>query len=480
MLQSKHHSEVACGILPLTPQSGQVLPLGLIVCGVGLLTWILSLDLGNLIHNKASLMRATDAAVYSAALVQARALNLHAYLNRAQLAHQIAMTHLITMAGAEQYRSKLAGQAARFNPPVPLIGLLFGAKHSAAYASAKLGGVTDQTALRQLSEAFSLHDETTHQVIELVRQQQLNQLIDFRNNALEQVLIKNIGDNGATMRGDSLRQLGIESELTLDELPGFVSRFSGSDSTWQTMLARASKNYTFLNERNHTFRNKWVVNIKCPHKRHELRRKGTTRMSPKGEWSVQDTQSFHALRYNRLIGCYQREYPMGWAMIENIATQRPQEALSEVAGGSPQNFSEQPFWRWVADNGGGGWNIFSGGDNKLSRLWAFQSKIRWVTQGLPSYTTVSPRRGQVLRLGLSVKQSNPLIQTHPLSSSLRSDKPYASAQFERIDALRASAAAETHFESAKTHFTPASDDANLWQPFWRARLIEFSQLPKQK
>ena len=53
-------------VLPLQAlsQCGQVLPFGLILSAVVLIAWVLSLNVGRLVHNKASLLRATDAAVY--------------------------------------------------------------------------------------------------------------------------------------------------------------------------------------------------------------------------------------------------------------------------------------------------------------------------------------------------------------------------------------------------------------------------------
>jgi hypothetical protein len=270
---------------------------------------VLSLNLGRLVHNKASLLRATDAAVYSAAVAQARALNLHAYLNRAQLAQQIAMAHLITMASAQRYRATLARQASRFNPPASLIGMLFGPQYAAAYLAAKAGGLGDQVALAQLSEAFRLHDDVIHRVIERVRGEQLKRLSNQRQQVLNEVLVQNVGASGSSMVGKTLAELGLKAGITVDDLPGFISRFSSAQANWQALLKRVSKQYGFLNDRHHTTRNVWAVSLRCPHKRHELRRKGSTRLEANGTWSVQDHQSFHALRYNRVIGCYQREYP---------------------------------------------------------------------------------------------------------------------------------------------------------------------------
>ena len=459
--------------------SGQVLPLGLLLCALGALAWVLSLNLGRLVHNKASLLRATDAAVYSAAVVQARALNLHAYLNRAQLAQQVAMAHLITTASAERYRATLAQQASRFNPPATLIGFLFAPQHAVAYLSAKAGGVTDSVALGQLAQAFARHDEVIHQVLERVRHEQLKRLVAVRQHVLTDVLVKNVGASGSSLKGTSTEALGLEANLVIDELPGFISRFSGSDARWQALLKRASKKYGFLDDRNQTTRNLWAVNIKCPHKRHELRRKGSTRVSAKGEWSVQDNQSYHALRYNRWIGCYQREYPMGWALVSNTIRQRPTQNDDERLNATPQNFSQQAFWRWVGEQAQGGWNIFSGGDNHLARLWAKQAELRWATQGLPSYTALTPKRGASLRLGLVVKQQSALVHAGTPVEERRFAATFSPTATERIQALHSRAAAETYFEAPSSRLLGSTAAPNLFQPFWKARLIDYSALPVQ-
>ena len=80
--------------------------LGLVLCGAGVLAWGLMLELGRRVHDQSSLHRATDAAAYSAALIQARALNLHASLNRAQIAHQLGMAHIIAVANEPELPRK--------------------------------------------------------------------------------------------------------------------------------------------------------------------------------------------------------------------------------------------------------------------------------------------------------------------------------------------------------------------------------------
>ncbi len=455
-------------------QSGQVLPLGLILCAAVLLAWVLSLNLGRLVHSKASLLRATDAAAYSAAVAQARALNLHAYLNRAQLAQQIAMAHLINMASAQRYRSTLAQQASRFNPPVTLIGMLFGPQYAVAYLAAKAGGLGDQVSLAQLSEAFSRHDEVIHRVIDQVRGEQIKQLSRARRQVLTEVLVNNVGASGSTMVGKTMTELGLEATFTVDELPGFVSRFSSAEARWQALLKRVSKQYGFLSDRHYTKRNYWAINVRCPLKRHELRRKGSLRLGANGTWTAQDTQSFHALRYNRIIGCYHREYPMGWALVTSTARTQASQDLQSAADTEPQNFSKESFWRWVGHQVEGGWNIFSGGDNRLARRWASTSEIRWHTQGMPSYAALTPKRQESLRLAIAVQQQSALIHTGTSSEEKRFGGRFTLKEGDRIQRLQAEAAAQTYFAPPQTSRGVIAAP-NLFQPFWRARLIDIAE-----
>src|SRR3546814_2539631 len=79
---------------------------------------------------------ALDAAAYSGALVQARALNMLAYINRAHVGHQLAMAHLVTLGSWASLGGAQASQLKSGNPPGYLIAMLFGPDHGAAYAAA--------------------------------------------------------------------------------------------------------------------------------------------------------------------------------------------------------------------------------------------------------------------------------------------------------------------------------------------------------
>jgi hypothetical protein len=351
--------------------------------------------------------------------------------------------------------------------------MFFGPQYAAAYVAAKAGGLGDQVALAQLSEAFQRHDEVIHRVIELVRGEQIRRLSNHRQHVLEQVLVQNVGASGSSMGGTELAELGLEVNVTVDDLPGFISRFSSAEANWQALLKRVTKQYGFLNDRHHTTRNVWAVNLRCPHKRHELRRKGSTRLGANGAWSVQDHQSFHALRYNRVIGCYQREYPMGWALVNSTPSSRAQPDAPRASETEPQNFAKEAFWRWVNQQPNGGWNIFSGGDNHLARRWASASEIRWTTQGMPSFAALTLTHKDSIRLAIAVKQQGQLIQMGSSIEEKRFGGRFTLSSPESAHALHAVAAAQTDFILPKTSGN-ATAAPNLFQPFWRARLIDIA------
>ena len=470
-----------------------------LMAALAIIAWAGSHTLGHLAHDKTSLVRATDAAAYSAAVVQARALNLHAYLNRAQLAHQVAMAHLVTIASAERFRATQALQSSAFNPPASVIGMLFGARHSAAYLAARAGGGADAVALGQLEQAFRRHDTLLHEVVAVARGQQIRELIPMRDHAIRQVLVRNVGASGSVLRGDSLESLGVAYAIGLDDLPGKVLRLAGDSPAWQRLLFAVTRQHGYLNDRNSTRRNLWAVSARCPHKRHELRRRGETSLDLQGHWRSSDTLSFHALRSNKIIGCYQREYPMGWAILRadgvalatvpravaGATAGEPRDAVARAgasvgregkdeladADGVPQRFSDQAFWRWVGEQASSDWDIFNGTDNRLATRWGQGASIRWATRGRAGYADLDSGSRAPLRFVLNVRQSaagrNPAREGDRRASSKR-DAGIVAARNESLHTL---SAAHTYF--ARPHPRPdgRTEKPSLFHPYWHARLI---------
>ena len=449
-------------------QQGQVLVLGLIVSSVALLGWVLSYSLGQLVHDKLSLLRAADAAVLSAALTQARALNTHAYLNRAQLAHQVAMAHLVSLASQERLRATQARQGTVQNPPAFLIGMFFGPTYAAAYLSARAGGLDDSVALRSLEQAFRRHDDVINEIIDRARRQLLRDLPDRRTYFFENVLIKNVGASGSAMRGSSLKQLGLSYDVKQDGMPGKVRYLSHRSEVWQSALANVFEPYGFLQPRNQTIRNAWAINIRCPHKRHALRRLGQTHLSIDGTYESNDSLSYHAIRSNKIIGCYEREYPMGWA---RVGAKGRGASVDDIPATSPSNFSQQPFWSWVRNQRIPGWDIFNGKDNFLAKQWAQLSPVRWTMKRVSGYADLTAQPDQPITLEVQVRQSAKQLGILGSKSSVRATGRFDVSILRAEDSIRAQSAAMTYFERPSPRADKRTEQPSLFHPFWNARLI---------
>lgn len=429
-------------------QRGQVLVLGMILAGLVLVGFSRYFHTGQVVAARARQTHALDAAAYSGALVQARALNMLAYVNRAQIGHHVAMAHLVTLASWANLSATQAQQLARGNPPAYLIGMLFGADHGAAYQAAAqasgFAGLVRQGG--QLGTAYAAHDRVIQQVLLQTQEQVVQSVLSARRETMLAVLAENFGSEAGSETGSGPRggddPLSFELSLHDDQWPGFLQRYSGQ--ALRPFLLQASGLYRFLEPRNHTARNDWVVDGRCPSRRHELRRRGSTQLDAAGRWQSIDTQSFHALRSNRWIGCYFREYAMGWGWVPSSAAHKPGDPYTS---NFPENFSSQDFWRWVQESTD--WNIQSGSANPLANSRAIRDSFRWPAGGLRSFFDI--RNASADRTGFSATLSRPgpddvMITTH--------------------------SSAEAFFERPESRKDRRTEQASLFRAYWQARLSD--------
>lgn len=425
-------------------QSGQTLLLGVGLLMLGVLSWLLMLQVGGWVHNKSSLHRATDAAVYSAALLYARTLNLHAYLNRTQLAHQVAQLHLFSLASAERFRSRLARQASIRNPPASLLGFRFGMHHAGAYVSARQGGPSDASTRIKLQMAFEQHEKLIHATLHHIRQSRMNSDSAI-NRSLKNTLVMNLGKSGSNNRGESLDALGVHYRIVRDDTARFIVSRPTTEHDWFDMLQTVRARYRYLDDRRGVARSFNGINLRCPWMQHQLRRRGSLKLTPEGIWESEETQSFHTIRFNRYIGCYYREYPMGWA---KIVTHSSGSAGIGTPDEPMQSFKDKPFWKWASERAWTGWNLFGGARNPLAQRWAEQAPVVWRSR----------QQAQYGRLNLSTSTASAVI-------SLEVEQKWR--DFPRMSSA---AAAESYFLNPATtrHLSPAP---SLFQPFWLARLV---------
>jgi hypothetical protein len=227
----------------------------------------------------------------------------------------------------------------------------------------------------------------------------------------------------------------------MDESPGLVILRSANSPIWRNFLSGLIEQYDFLAERNRTYRNVWMINPRCPFKRHELRRRGRLQIGRDGQWRSEESLSFHALRYNKIVGCYHREYPMGWAAI---STQSSLQNLDKADINLP-NFSRQVFWRWERTQRRG---------TSLTQLFGRSAETTWASKGLGRYAALSlDRETKPIRISLEVSQK-------------RRDQ----------SVIRSVATAQTYFlpparSTSRFPYRASRNIPSLFDPYWRATLI---------
>jgi hypothetical protein len=441
---------VACPAPAFRHARGQALVLVMFLLVLGTAALVQLFNAGQLIGAKTRLVHVVDAAAYSGAVIQARALNFHAYVNRAQLAHQVAMAHLVTLASWARFGDTQAQQLAQSNPPLGVIAAFFGVPHGTAYAQSAAatgrGGA--------LAAAFDAHDRTVHQVLVGAQRAVFDTLAQQRRDAMDAVIAANY---------DGPRPM---ADVLADTLPGALSWQAGAArEPLRALAAQAVAPYDFLAPRNHIAQGLVPTEARCPWLRHELRRNGATRQLGLDGWEAADTQSWHALRSNQWIGCYYREYPMGRALADAQGSSAASEGSADPV---PTDFSQEDFWRWATRQTG--WNIFGGSRNPLGEAWAGMAPVRLGGHGVPATATLASGRDSV-RFVLRIRQPQAQLPTTDGSSRIqaggdRFQMPTRTAGGE----MAAMAAAETFYVRPAPRPDGRAERANLFQPYWQARL----------
>lgn len=341
-------------------QQGYALVLGVLGSALLLVWWLQLFQVGQRLNQAHQLRTALDTAAYSGAVVQSRSLNALALLNRAYIGHQLAAAQTLTLASWAQFARTQAQQAKLSNPPAWLIGSFFGAHYGGAYQHTRqIPALADLT--QQLSHAFEQQQNFTAGLYNDFVKAFEEQTKSVRMRVIDEVFKSNIKQD--------MPQIAYELSFVQDDWAEVLARFKASQGIqW---LRRLQQHYTFLQKRQRTVDSAMPVSKRCPHLRHQLRRIGQTELNDQGQWSAYDSLSFHALRSNRWVGCYYREYAMGWAWqpTQGVAFTGP---YSEEAR---DHFADINFWQWVDKQSG--WGFLSEGVNPLANTYALRDRGQW-------------------------------------------------------------------------------------------------------
>lgn len=406
-------------------QQGQVMAMGIVLMALIVVAMLGLSQIGKLGQARNQQRHSIDAAAYSGALMQARALNMQAYLNTTQLAHQVAMAHLITMGSWVQWAKHSQRSAMRQNPPSWVIGTHFGVEHATAYQQS-MSFIQGDLRLQQLRDRFTEHDRLSNQLLARMSQRIKNTWEQNRFLTIQRVLAANYdGAMPLRWRIESTHKYDLQSIIK-------------PARAYRTLMSDIQKAYGFLSKRDHTARSPFPISEMCPHLRHELRRRGETYLNARGQWQSVDTQSYHALRANRWIGCYYREYTMGWGWV--TATKKPMPGI-QYDENIPDSFSHQDFWRWVKT--ATSWGLITR-NNPFGNSRAYLGRLHW-SGGLNFYVDIVGNRTPTLGFVLHATHTQQNIQ-------LRS-------------------AAETFFARPTPRRDGKREKPNLWHPYWQARLV---------
>jgi hypothetical protein len=270
-------------------QSGQVLPIGLLLIALGAMClWWVS-DAALAVSEKRRLTHAADMAALSGAVWQARTLNFDAYMNRAIIANEAVIAQSVSLRSFVDYTAQLLQNSATVTTWVPFLGQALrvldrvwsGIERSLSVGLTALEVLTS-LADHDLALAQRLmHLGAAREVPKVARQQV--QLIDPRFELTA----------------------GGEAALTLWQLqwPRFAS-FYGGAFRWrqQNVLYRSMDGFSAERQFRWPRSSAWGFRIE---------RRGGTELVNFESWQAADTLSLH-LRRHLFFGSLRERVPLGW------------------------------------------------------------------------------------------------------------------------------------------------------------------------
>lgn len=142
--------------------AGQAMVLGLVLILVLCVGAILLFNTGQVVNKKVELVNAADAAAYSVAVQQARALNYAAYMNRARVANEIAIAQTISLYSwlNQMHTTSIMIQSAlSAMSAIPYVGPIFKALATAFKAAERVFKTTRQAFQPVAQAAVTAIDE---------------------------------------------------------------------------------------------------------------------------------------------------------------------------------------------------------------------------------------------------------------------------------------------------------------------------------
>lgn len=437
-------------------QRGQALVLGLFVLTGGLAALFFLFNTGQRVREKTKLVNATDAVAYSAAVMDARALNVAAYTNRALVANEVAIAQMVSLASWTQYLVEHGESAASLmacNTPTPLPVVVVMLRYSPAciaLAYASTAGVLDSAAEAADALLPGLMEATELAKTALTGSQQLMvaSLPLARMQVLKQVADANYTDDG---------RVNVDLVPLRDDFYSFqgapvMYRYTRDSAQGDERGRMADLVVAAVGKDGFTPRRDWSDTalipscIWLPPGFDRVVREGSTRLVDYDTWQANDSADFHFSYLGR----------HGFARIPWC-----DDAPVRLGTGDQQ-----------ADSGGG-----DGGDGGFS-------SSSWDYSGIPPVYELSQAAldADDPRLRFVVRLTRPDAQT--VTSGARSGiapgpRLNAFAGKPAAHVYAAVSASEVFFSRPVGRADKGVEAASLFNPYWQARLAQVGATERQ-
>ena len=410
--------------------AGQALvpALGFAALLAALLLWVVGL--GQTLTDKIRLHNAADAAAYSAAQWQARALNFQAYTNRAIVANEVAIAQFVSLRSWSQYVQQTIGNTAavgRYVPPAAATMQALSRDWSAVNSGIQSALPLLETGISHWNvDVLAVTQAIAHQQALIGSAELVTQVARYYDPRIE------------VAGGTRLLQLA-NATAWQSRLTARYRRGSGELARVSQLLMDSRDGFTAERRNNLLFSNPL---LRLP------KRGGTDLLAERG-WRGMDSLSLHI---NYFFGS--TEVPYGWGAAEN--------RLQPVT---------------VRGVHGGSWN-----DNYRATRNAERALVaRSGYAGLPEVRDiVQPQRQQDMRLGYSVHLALPQQRLWTAAREVTPSLHLPAGGLLQLgttlpgDALHALASAEVFFQRPTPRADGRAEYPSLFNPYWQVHLVPVS------
>jgi hypothetical protein len=406
-------------------QRGQVLALLLLLMGALLGGLLFVFNSGQIVAAKVRLIGAADAAAYSAALWQARALNFQAYMNRAIVANEVAIAQLVSLRSWSAYLNQTLQETATVSTVVPPLAAPMRTL-SRGWTAVNRGL---QRALPPLEAAASRWNVEVLSRAQYAAAGQGAAVAEALARDVAQANAPELGTRGAD-RVFAVANAARWRALTVDH-----GRAGDGRARLREVVMASRDGFTRAR--------RWTLGL--PPLLSVVKRGGTDLIGY-DSWRGMDTL---AVRVPALFGAGER--PLAWAAAEN---RRSVESGRGDHGGS---YRDNP---------------------RASRYAARDLVARNGYAGLPAYRDVRVSRGTTdpqLRFELELRQPGGTIDTSDVvmggpATVTPGEEPKRVAPAYHAGAIHALAAAHVYFRRPIGRADRRQELASLFNPYWQARL----------